>query len=123
MLCLNDQLAVSEQQGRKRRQRHCPERENCVCPPSGITDAITCTCEFFECLDEGDRLKPMFLDFDSLSCLAFVIDTTGSMKDEINLAIEVIKDFLGSEEGNGCYLLVPFNDDGNGPGPESSKKV
>ena len=123
MLCLNDQLAVSEQQGRKRRRSHCPEPENCACPPEGITNAITCPCEFFRCLDEGDRLRPLFLDFVSLSCLAFVIDTTGSMKDEINLAIQVIKDFLGSEEGGGCYLLVPFNDDGTGPGLESSKNA
>ena len=121
MLCLNDLLGGPGEAGRKRRQLFCPARENCMCPAGGISDAIICTCEFFDCLDEGDKLKPMFLDFDTLSCLAFVIDTTGSMKDEINLATEVIRDFLGSEEGNGCYLLVPFNDDGSGPGSESSK--
>ena len=124
MLCLNDLLNVrGEEPVRKRRQNVCPSRENCRCPSGGISEAIICTCEFFDCLDEGDRLKPMFLDFESLSCLAFVVDTTGSMKDEINLATEVIRDFLGSEEGGGCYLLVPFNDDGSGPGSESSKNI
>ena len=123
MLCLSDLLSESEEPavGRKRRQRVCPDRENCMCPAGGISESIICTCEFFECLDEGDQLQPMFLDFDTISCLAFVIDTTGSMKDEINLAIDVIKDFLGSEEVGGCYLLVPFNDNGTGPGPESCK--
>ena len=123
MLCLNDLLSVREEPVRKRRQSFCPSRENCRCPVGGISEAIICTCEFFDCLDEGDQLKPMFLDFESLSCLAFVVDTTGSMKDEINLATEVIKDFLGSEEGEGCYLLIPFNDDGSGPGSESSKSL
>ena len=123
MLCLSDLLSESDEPaaGRKRRQSFCPDPENCMCPAGGISESIICTCEFFECLDEGDQLRPMFLDFDTISCLAFVIDTTGSMKDEINLAIDVIKDFLGSEEEGGCYLLVPFNDDGTGPGLESSK--
>ena len=121
MLCLDDLLRAPEEQNRERRQAPCPARENCRCPPGGISDSIICSCEFFDCLDQGDVLMSLFLEMRSLSCLAFVIDTTGSMKDEVNLATEVIKDFLGSEEGNGCYLLVPFNDDGTGPGPESSK--
>lgn len=121
MLCLGDLLDLSQEVNRKRRQSSCPERQNCRCPSGGISDSIVCTCEFFDCLDEGDKLKPMFLDFESLSCLAFVIDTTGSMKDEVNLATDIIRGFLGSEEEGGCYLLVPFGDDGSGPGSESSK--
>lgn len=90
----------------------CPE-ENCTCPHGGIKSTeLLCSCQFFACLDEGRNLMPVFEGFEGLECLAFVLDTTGSMKDEIDAALQVIKDFIASEE-IGCYLLVPFNDDGN----------
>lgn len=71
---------------------------------------LLCPCEFFDCLDARDQLQPVFLEFPATACLAFVVDTTGSMKDEIEVTKRVIKDFLGSEESLGCYMLVPFND-------------
>ena len=47
-------------------------------------------------------------------CLAFAIDTTGSMSEEISHAMDVIQYFIQSEENNLtlCYILVPFNDYG-----------
>ena len=124
MLCLHDRLSASEKQGRERRQTDhgSSECKNCTCPSGGITRNIVCPCEFFACLDEGDKIKSIFTDTNPFRCLAFVIDTTGSMKDEINLATEVVKDFIRSVEDEGCYLLVPFNDDGNGPGLNESSK-
>ena len=45
-------------------------------------------------------------------CLAFAVDTTGSMGEEISHARDVIQYFIQSEENNVtlCYVLVPFND-------------
>lgn len=122
MLCLNDHLSDLEAQNRQRRHTHCPERQNCSCPAGGITEHLSCPCEFFDCLDKGDQLKPLFLNFRFIHCLAFVIDTTGSMKDEIHLVTQVIKDFIRSEEDNVCYFIVPFNDNGTGPGLSESSK-
>ena len=124
MLCLHDRLSTSEEQERERRQTSCDslERKNCTCPSDGISTNIVCPCEFFACLDEGDKIKPVFLDYNPFHCLAFVIDTTGSMKDEIKLATKVVKDFIRSVEDEGCYLLVPFNDDGSGPGLNDTSK-
>ena len=77
---------------RKRRQIEVPclnkTRDECECPEGGIEiGEFFCACEFFECLDPGDHLKPIFgfADFnaDGEQCLAFVIDTTGSMGSEI----------------------------------------
>ena len=100
---------------RGRRQSGCPPRDRCTCPPGGITSDIFCTCEFFECLDPDDIFVSI-LGFDSdEECLAFVIDTTGSMSGEIDAAKEITLNFLRSEEeigDAGCYVLVPFNDIG-----------
>ena len=59
-------------------------RDECECPKGGIENGtFFCTCEFFECLDPGDYLKPIFgfvnINPKGDQCLAFVIDTTGSM--------------------------------------------
>ena len=118
MLCFHDQLSTTEGQGRERRNTR---SENCSCDGRSF-ESIIRTCEFFDCLDEGDKLKPIFLNFNPLRSLAFIIDTTGSMKDEINLATQVVKDFIGSQENNISYLLVPFNDNGSGPGLNESSK-
>ena len=100
---------------RGRRQLVCPPCDRCTCPPGGITGDIICTCEFFKCLDPGDAFKSILgFDMDE-ECLAFVIDTTGSMSGEIDAAKEITLNFLRSEEEIGvlgCYVLVPFNDVG-----------
>ena len=118
MLCFHDRLSTTEEHRERRNTRS----KNCSCPLGGISESIIRTCEFFDCLDEGDKLKPIFLNFNPLRSLAFIIDTTGSMKDEINLATQVVKDFIGSQENNISYLLVPFNDNGSGPGLNESSK-
>ena len=122
MLCLHDHLSISEESARERRQASCMERKDCTCPSGGISTNIICPCEFFACLDEDDKIKSLFTDINPFRCLAFVIDTTGSMKDEIKFATEVVKDFIRSVEDEGCYLLVPFNDDGSGPGLNDESK-
>ena len=124
MLCLHDRLSASEEQEllRERRQTRCPEDKDCTCPSGGISSSIVCPCEFFACLDEDDKIESLFTDANPFRCLAFVIDTTGSMKDEIKFATEVVKDFIRSVEDKGCYLLVPFNDDGSGPGLNDESK-
>ena len=129
MLCIKDQIERLGSKGRNRRQEPisgevcggvgtpCFERtpEECTCPPGGIfSDCIVCPCEFFRCLDPEDDLKPI-LGFvaDDIQCLAFVMDTTGSMRDDIAAAQAVIRSFIRSEEELnevGCYILMPFND-------------
>lgn len=100
----------------------CPE-DSCSCPDGGINSTeLLCSCQFFACLDEGRNLMPVFEGFVGLECLAFVLDTTGSMKDEIDTTLQVIKDFIASEE-LGCYLLVPFNDDGDSKSSKQYKYI
>jgi hypothetical protein len=108
MLCLSERSHEA-----RRRKRQDPL---CFCPDVG--DIIS-VCEFFACLP-GDDIMPIFGIENVLvlvgsvfkvPCLAFAVDTTGSMADEIEAAQEVILNFLRSEEhGLGCYVLQPFND-------------
>lgn len=57
------------------------------------------------------------------SVVCFVIDTTGSMSDDINEAKEVvyqiIDDKKGTQDEPSQYILVPFND----PGRKSSSPL
>lgn len=111
MLNIKDQ--GRERSSIQRRQIGCDEVD-CECPRGGINSMeLLCPCQFFACLDEGRKLMPVFEGFEALECLAFVLDTTGSMKDEIDAVTQVIKDFISASEELGCYLLVPFNDDGD----------
>ena len=100
----------------KRQAPECPPGTSCACPAGGLSDVI-CSCQFFRCLDPDDHLKPIFGFSPTLTqCLAFVIDTTGSMSSEIATARRIIHEFLQSEEQIGilgCYILVPFNDKGS----------
>ena len=113
LLCI-DSLSTTTSTHRIRRQTGCAVP--CNCPPGGLSDVV-CTCQFFRCLDPDNHLKPIFgFSPTGLQCLAFVIDTTGSMGNEINTARQVILEFLKSEEQIGilgCYLLIPFNDNGS----------
>jgi len=89
---------------------------NCTCPGKILSADVNSTCEFFECLDRGDALKNVIFGFKKgYECLIFVVDTTGSMSVEIELTKRIILDFVKIEEHigkNGCYILVPFNDNG-----------
>ena len=94
----------------------CPARRDCTCPVGGIRSVLTCASEFFACLDPGDHIGPIFgFSRQTHRCLAFIVDTTGSMGDEISAARRIILDFVRSEEDLNeirCYILVPFNDFG-----------
>ena len=109
----DSEVADNVDQKIQRRQTDSCSDNNCTCPEGGInSNELLCPCQFFDCLDVGRNLLPVFEGFEGLECLAFVVDTTGSMKDEIDMTIQIIKDMIASEE-NGCYILVPFNDDGH----------
>ncbi len=105
--------AADEKTGVKRRQADYCEHE-CTCPEGGINSKqLFCPCQFFSCLDEGRNLSPVFDGFEGFECLSFVLDTTGSMKDEIDATVQVIKDLTVASQELGCYMLMPFNDDGD----------
>ena len=127
LLCVDSRVTISPVPVRGRRQSSdCLLPGPCTCPPGGITGELFCPCQFFKCLDPGDVFEPI-LGFDSdEECLAFAIDTTGSMRDQIGAAKEIILNFVRSEEEIGtlgCYVLVPFNDVGPNDAivPEESK--
>ena len=133
MLCISEK--DHEDRKRKRRDFLCPAREDrdeCVCPDSGIFgDDIVCVCEFFACLDPENDMKPILglfdvavVDLNGFPCLAFVVDTTGSMGGEIEAVKVVIRNFLSSEEDDPiCYVLQPFNDFGDAVFDSRSKKM
>lgn len=116
---LDDQLRKLEQSKKRKRSQNeissCDlDRLACKCPPGGIAN-VFCPCEFFDCLDQNNQLEPIFIGFEKFECLTFVVDTTGSMKDEIDHTVQILKDFIGSEEDLGCYMFVPFNDKDSDP--------
>ena len=127
MLCIKEK--ESHEMRRKKRDSHCPDRSECVCPKATdgtiLWDEIVCVCEFFVCMDPEQDLKPLLGMYDIAEgppCLALVVDTTGSMSDEIEAAKEVINNFLRSEEEEPvCYALLPFNDLSNDIFIEESK--
>ena len=125
MLCIKEK--ESHEKKRRKRDSHCLE---CKCPKKDgavLWDEIVCMCEFFACMDPKQDLKPMLGMYDikdQLPCLALVVDTTGSMWEEIEAAKEVIHNFLGSERDEpGCYALLPFNDLSNDEFLEGSKLI
>ncbi|XP_067831468.1 von Willebrand factor A domain-containing protein 7-like [Heptranchias perlo] len=67
----------------------------------------------------GDEFFLKFLNIASPSGLSFVIDTTGSMKDDIEAAkqrtINIVKGKQRTKDAPSFYLLVPFNDPDFGP--------
>ena len=117
MLCIKRQVeSTSRRRKRETPGEPCPlDGAVCKCPSGGLDGDIVCPCQFFRCLDP-DHLKPIFgFVEDDIQCLAFVIDTTGSMESAISDAKKIILDFVRSEEEIGfwgCYMLVPFNDVG-----------
>ncbi|MBN3304681.1 VWA7 protein, partial [Amia calva] len=67
----------------------------------------------------GDDLFLRFLNLQSPSALSFVIDTTGSMSNDIegakNRAFSIIDSKRGTPDEPSTYILVPFNDPDFGP--------
>ncbi|XP_076606906.1 von Willebrand factor A domain-containing protein 7-like [Chaetodon auriga] len=85
--------------------------------------AIAATSELLEDVRgaAGDRpfLQMMGISRGSSKALCFVIDTTGSMGDDIeavrNVTSTIINSKVGTEEEPSLYILVPFNDPDFGP--------
>ena len=115
LLCLNSTI----NSGESRRKRRDSGGDECKCPPDGLDSDFTfCDfCDFYACL-KGGVIEDIFFGSQFLveyQCLAFVIDTTGSMTEEISIAKDVILNFVQSEQDiglDGCYMLVEFNDVG-----------
>ena len=128
MLCLSERDRIRRRRETEEDPADCPEYgEDCACPG---TETLCCVCEFFACLDPEDDIKPImglydvFVEELGVPCLAFTVDTTGSMGTEIHTVKQVIRDFLSSEEeGPGCYVLQPFNDYLDGDFDPSSKLI
>ncbi len=107
MLCIH-----SEVSGRKRRDTLCPDP--CTCPVGGLAVGdFWCVCQFFRCLDPDDDWEPLFgFDYYLGQSLGFVVDTTGSMAQEISAAKKVITDMITREENVDvlAYVLTPYKD-------------
>ncbi|KAK7929114.1 hypothetical protein WMY93_005509 [Mugilogobius chulae] len=82
-------------------------------------------------LAAGDKQFLRMLGIARSSVVCFVIDTTGSMSDDIDEARNVVYEIIDSKKGTqdepSEYILVPFNDPGVGPitkttDPEVMKK-
>ncbi|XP_068583218.1 von Willebrand factor A domain-containing protein 7 [Cebidichthys violaceus] len=83
--------------------------------------AVNATIELLEDirLAVGDKNFLRLMGLSQSSVLCFVIDTTGSMSDDIAEAKRVSFDIIDSKRGTqqepSAYILVPFNDPGFGP--------
>ena len=114
ILCIR---TSAESSARKKRQDPCA---GTMCPARGFDDPSLTECQFFECLDNdiedryGTRLEVVFNFLDVASpfpCLGFVVDTTGSMADEIRAVQNLIMAFISSEQDEpACYVITQFND-------------
>ena len=130
LLCLNSTLNTNS--SKASRKRRASEGDECKCPPRGFDSNFTSCdfCDFYACLTD-DLFEEIFFKSHfnvDYQCLAFIIDTTASMTMEINTAKDVILNFVRSEQdigsyGDGCYMLVEFNDVGPNDQivPEDSK--
>lgn len=129
LLCINSTVPVTFNTTQVRRLpiNNC-NASSCDCPRGGIsTGIISCSCQFFNCLALEFNFNTLrqILGFASNSsrqkrrCLAFVMDTTGSMGSIIHVVQRVVLEFVtgtGNSEFD-CYVLIPFNDVGD---PERS---
>ena len=125
LLCLNTRESTNSA---ARRRRQSNNDKDCECSNDVLKDGLPglgkaqTVCEFFVCLQEltmesTKALGPVF-GFENATervdeCLAFVIDTTGSMGPVIDAAKQIILNFVASEDNARelqCYVLVPFND-------------
>ncbi|XP_034400448.1 von Willebrand factor A domain-containing protein 7 [Cyclopterus lumpus] len=83
--------------------------------------AVKATMELLEDIRQavGDINFLRLMGLSQSSVLCFVIDTTGSMSDDIAEAKRVSFDIIDSKRGTqqepSAYILVPFNDPGFGP--------
>ena len=107
-LCIRD----DENTTNRRIKRQYLYPSTCSCPES-----VESACHFFACIDAKEM--EVLLGFGNADsdepCIAFVVDTTGSMGPEITATRNVILQFLKAQaDSTLCYMLVPFNDYGVG---------
>ncbi|KAM9856777.1 von Willebrand factor A domain-containing protein 7 [Aulostomus maculatus] len=83
--------------------------------------AVNATVELLEDIRVavGDKNFLRLMGLSQSSVLCFVIDTTGSMSDDIaeakRVSFEIIDSKRGTQQEPSAYILVPFNDPGFGP--------
>ncbi|XP_061131417.1 von Willebrand factor A domain-containing protein 7-like isoform X2 [Syngnathus typhle] len=83
--------------------------------------ALKATMELLEDIRTavGDKDFTRLMGLSQSSALCFVIDTTGSMSDDIaeakRISFDIIDSKRGTQEEPLAYILVPFNDPGFGP--------
>ncbi|XP_074486744.1 von Willebrand factor A domain-containing protein 7 isoform X1 [Sebastes fasciatus] len=83
--------------------------------------AVNATMELLEDirLAAGDKNFLRLMGLSQSSVLCFVIDTTGSMSDDIaeakRVSFQIIDSKRGTQQEPSAYILVPFNDPGFGP--------
>nr|XP_061792173.1 von Willebrand factor A domain-containing protein 7-like [Nerophis lumbriciformis] len=83
--------------------------------------AVNATLELLENIRiaVGDKNFLRLMGLSQSSALCFVIDTTGSMSDDIaeakRVSFNIIDSKRGTQQEPSIYILVPFNDPGFGP--------
>nr|XP_019939288.1 PREDICTED: von Willebrand factor A domain-containing protein 7-like [Paralichthys olivaceus]XP_019939289.1 PREDICTED: von Willebrand factor A domain-containing protein 7-like [Paralichthys olivaceus] len=83
--------------------------------------AVNATMELLEDIRAavGDKNFLRLMGLSQSSVLCFVIDTTGSMSDDIaeakRVSFNIIDSKRGTQQEPSAYILVPFNDPGFGP--------
>ncbi|KAF7650011.1 hypothetical protein LDENG_00132850 [Lucifuga dentata] len=83
--------------------------------------AVNATMELLEDIrvSIGDKNFLRLMGLSQSSVLCFVIDTTGSMSDDIaeakRVSFSIIDSKRGTQQEPSAYILVPFNDPGFGP--------
>ncbi|KAL1023649.1 hypothetical protein UPYG_G00044030 [Umbra pygmaea] len=88
---------------------------------NAVTVAISATLQLLEDIRgaAGDKEYLRFMGISRSSVLAFVLDTTGSMSNDILEAKRVVNEITDSKKGTqdepSEYILVPFNDSEFGP--------
>ncbi|KAM9314807.1 von Willebrand factor A domain-containing protein 7-like [Pholidichthys leucotaenia] len=91
--------------------------------------AVDATVELLEDIRVavGDKNFTRLMGLTQSSALCFVIDTTGSMRDDIadakSVSFEIIDSTIGTPQEPSEYILVPFNDPGFGPAIRTTDPV
>uniref|UniRef100_A0A8L0DQJ9 von Willebrand factor A domain containing 11 n=1 Tax=Oncorhynchus mykiss TaxID=8022 RepID=A0A8L0DQJ9_ONCMY len=95
--------------------------DNVALHTAAVTVATTATLQLLDDIRgaAGDNDYLRFMGIARSAVVAFVIDTTGSMKDDILEAKRVVNEIIDSKKGTqdepSQYILVPFNDPKFGP--------
>ncbi|XP_031675174.1 von Willebrand factor A domain-containing protein 7-like isoform X1 [Oncorhynchus kisutch] len=95
--------------------------DNVALHTAAVTVATTATLRLLDDIRgaAGDNDYLRFMGIARSSVVAFVIDTTGSMRDDILEAKSVVNEIIDSRKGTqdepSQYILVPFNDPEFGP--------